>query len=572
MNYSELFRALAPESIIVLTALVVLGVDLLGLRKAPTDRRQSVAAWISVAGIAWAIAALSGAASSPRWLEGYLANSPTSAFVKQVTLALAGLTGFLSVRSRFTQHTGEFFALLLLSSVGMMLLACADNLLILFVALELTSLPLYTLTAFNKGSAESSEAGLKYFLIGSLSAAILLFGISLLYGVSGSLALSQVATALGARPEPIVYVALAMTLLGFGFKVAAAPFHLWAPDVYEGAPTPVAAFIASGSKVASFFVFGRVCLTALAGSAGSAAWGAAAPGWVPMLAGMAALSMVFGNVAALLQTNVKRLLAYSAVGHAGYALLAIIANSQQGLGALAYYAITYAITALGAFAVVGIVERESGTSGTGTLEDFAGLGRRAPVMSFCMLVFLLSLAGIPPLAGFFGKLFVFLSSARSGTTPGLLWLVVVAIGCSAISLYYYLQVLKRIYVSAPADNSGSNPTVGAPTANRPFKIHPIESASLAALAAAVVIFGCAPNWLIQHCSTSATFPARAALNPPQAPGVVDPAFVLVETRHDGVKTPLHTPAPALSATDFQVVAARGNGLGSAQAPAVIHTP
>lgn len=567
MNYSDLISALAPEAIVVLTALAVLAVDLLGLRHASLDRRQSVAAGISAAGIALAIASLSSAPVSPRWLEGYLANSPTSAFIKQVTLALAGLTGLLSLRSRFTQHTGEFFTLLLLSSVGMMLLASADNLLILFVALELTSLPLYTLTAFDKRSTASSEAGLKYFLIGSLSAAFLLFGISLLYGLSGSLALSQVAIALGTKPEPIVYVALAMTLLGFGFKVAAAPFHLWAPDVYQGAPTPVAAFIASGSKVASFFVFGRICLTALSGSAGSAAWGGASPGWVPMLAGIAALSMVLGNVAALLQSNVKRLLAYSAVGHAGYALLAIITNTQQGLGALSYYAITYAITALGAFAVVNIVERQSDASGTGSLEDFAGLGRRAPGLSLCMLVFILSLAGIPPLAGFFGKFLVFLSTARSGTSTGLLWLVIVAIGCSAISLYYYLQILKRIYVSEPASTTASRPLNPDTTAS--FQLHTVEAACLAVLAAAVVLFGCAPNWLVRHCSPTAAPLNRAVVMPLPLPSQNPVAWVHVETRRDSAVS--GATAPDIR-TDSQAVATSREGLGLANSKAVTRIP
>jgi NADH-quinone oxidoreductase subunit N len=413
-------------------------------------------------------------------LDGMLVLDQTSLVIKGVILVLMAFTAAVSLEARFTKHLGEYFALLLLARNGHDAARQLDNLLMIFVALELTSLPLYILTAFNKRSIESAEAALKYFLFGGMSAAFTLFGLSLVYGITGQMSLTDIATKLGANTEPVFYVALVMTVIGFAFKVAAAPLHLWAPDAYQGAPTPVASFIASGSKVASFFVLARVLMAGFEGAGGSAAWRQFLPGWIPILATLAVASMLLGNVAAIAQSSVKRLLAYSAVAHAGYALLAVLANTQQGFGSLLYYVITYAITALGAFGVVAAVE----TTGGDHFRDFAGLHRRAPVLSFCMLVFILSLAGIPPLAGFFGKFYVFASAARAATSLGLLWLVIVAIALSCVSLYYYLQVVKQIYV---VEGSGDAP---------PLRVNRAMQAAVVALAIAVVALGCAPDLLL----------------------------------------------------------------------------
>jgi NADH-quinone oxidoreductase subunit N len=275
-----------------------------------------------------------------------------------------------------------------------------------------------------------------------------------------------------------------MTLVGFAFKLAAAPFHLWAPDVYEGAPTPVASFIASGSKVASFFVLARILLAAFPGADGAVSMGDYVPGWMPVLAVLAVISMLVGNVAAIVQSNVKRLLAYSAIAHAGYALLAFLAllpGEPQTLTPLLFYTITYAFTVLGAFAVVGVVEAGGGRA---CLADFAGLSRRAPLLSFCMMVFMLSLAGIPPLAGFFGKFYVFTAVIGASGKLSLLWLVVLGVAASAVSLYYYLQVLKQIYAAAPAPSSTwARPDVSAQVV-------------IVLLAAVVIVLGCAPELLL----------------------------------------------------------------------------
>jgi NADH-quinone oxidoreductase subunit N len=277
-----------------------------------------------------------------------------------------------------------------------------------------------------------------------------------------------------------------MVMVGFGFKVAAVPFHLWAPDTYQGAPAPTAAFIASGSKVAAFFILAKVMMVGFAGAEGSGAWRHFSQGWFPLIAVMAALSIVLGNLAAIAQSSVRRLLAYSAVAHAGYALLALFAGRERGLTSLLYYVFTYALTILGAFGVVAVVQEKAGRE---NLAGFAGLSRRAPWLSFCMMIFMLSLAGIPPLAGFFGKLYVF--TAAVGAEPkslGLLWLAILAIAMSAVSLYYYLQVLKQIYVvDVPA---------GAVAVSSSW----LTRATIGLLALGVVVLGCAPGLLLKSLS------------------------------------------------------------------------
>ena len=370
----------------------------------------------------------------------------------------------------------------------MMLLVSSENVLLIFLSLELLSLSLYVLSALNKRSSHSAEAALKYFLFGGTSAAFLLFGLSLLYGLSNSINLVQIAHAMKSPPlDPLLAVAIVMIVLGFGFKVAAVPFHFWAPDVYEGAPANSAALIASSAKVAGFVIFYHVMVIGFAGAEGSGDWRHYTPGWVPVVAVVAVLSMVLGNLVAITQTSVRRLLAYSAIAHAGYILLALVAHTEQSFVALLYYAITYALTLVGAFGVVSIVEEQVGGE---KLSDFAGLSRRAPALSLCMLVFMLSLGGIPPLAGFFGKFFLFASTLSAGQHAlGLLWLVLVAVAMSTVSLYYYLQVLKRIYIAEP------------PSEIRPIQVPIVSQLVLCAIALSILLLGCAPNlfltWLHQ---------------------------------------------------------------------------
>ena len=337
----------------------------------------------------------------------------------------------------------------------MMLLVSTQNLLVIFITIEFLSLSLYVLTAFDKESRQSAEAGLKYFLFGGMSAGILLFGMSLLYGISGSLALGPIAAAVKTSPgDPLLTLAIVMVLAGFGFKIAAAPFHMWAPEVYQGAPTWSATLVASSSKVASFFALFVLFYLGLMGAAGSAAWGDYSAGWAALIAVVAAISMLWGNLAAIAQTSVRRLLAFSAIGHAGYMLIALVVHSRQSLIALVYYVITYALATAGAFGVLSALEGEK----VDRIADFRGLGKRAPDLSFCLLTFLLSLAGIPPLAGFFGKFYVFAAALDIADHFGLLWLVLLALAMSVVSFYYYLKVLKQAYVSEPVTGAGSYPS------------------------------------------------------------------------------------------------------------------
>lgn len=485
IDYLELLKLAAPEAILVATALLLLAIDLLRMRRKTTSERSAVACGIAAAGCLAAIVWLGGTSTQASALGGMLVIDGLTRLAKIALLVLTLFTLILSMQGRFTEHVGEYFAMLLMGTVGMLFLVSSEELLMIFLSLELTSLSLYVLTAFNKQDRHSAEAALKYFLFGGMAAAFTLFGFSLVYGLSGSTNLRDIAGAFAGRTvSPLVLVALIMTVIGFGFKVAAVPFHLWAPDAYYGAPTPSAAFIASGSKVASFFILAKVMMVGFDGLGGSGGWQKLIAGWMPILAIVAAFSMVLGNLAALAQRNVKRLLAYSAVAHAGYALMGVLADNGSGISSLVYYVITYALTALGAFGVVSIVEQSSGRS---QFSDFAGLGRRAPVLALCMMVFMLSLAGIPPLAGFIGKFYLFAAAAAADDRNlGLIWLVTLAIAMSAVSLYYYLQVLKQIYV------------VDAPSGVARLQFGGLPAAAVVLLAVLVLVLGCAPGLLLDR--------------------------------------------------------------------------
>ena len=483
MSYLQILQLAAPETVIVLTAFVVLAVDLMVLRSEAVSLRFGTGAMIASLGCIAAIAFTVGRHEEVNLFGGmFVLNSQTNV-VKAAILVLTIFTVILSTSGKFTEHVGEYLALILLATVGMMFLVSAEDLLMIFISLELLSLSLYVLTAFNKRNIKSAEAALKYFLFGGMAAAFTLFGISLLYGMSGSTNLPEIAKGLvGKGLDPLLMVAIVTTVIGFGFKVAAVPFHLWAPDAYEGAPTPSAAFIATGSKVASFFILAKVMMIGFAGAEGGAGWHQFASGWVPTVAVVAALSMVLGNLTAIAQSSVKRLLAYSAIAHAGYMLVGLLANNSDSQAALLFYVITYALTVLGAFGVVAVVEEATGGD---AIDNFAGLSRRAPVLSLCLLVFMLSLAGIPPLAGFIGKFFVFSAVVGADVKHlGLLWLVILAIAMSAVSFYYYLRVLKAVYVM---DGTNGAAAIKVPVATL---------VALLLLMALVVLLGCAPGCLL----------------------------------------------------------------------------
>lgn len=485
LEYLTLARMLAPECLAVLTALTVLMLDLGWFRHGyPRDRAKRSALVCCfgafLAGVA-AIAVPEGGVAG----SGALVITGTSQWLKLILLLLSGTVALSAAGEDFTQHVGEFHALVLLATVGMMLLVSNEHLLTTFVALELVSLSLYVLTAFNKRNPHSAEAALKYFLFGGVAAAFLLFGFSLLYGITGTLQFTAMPSTLHAhRQDPLVWVTLAMIAAGLGFKVAAVPFHLWAPDAYEGAPAPAAALVASGSKIAGFVIFARLVHVGLVPVEGSAGWKAFSAGWAPMLALLASASMVLGNLAALTQTHLRRLLAYSAVAHAGYGIVGILGQGTHAVPAVLYFAATYAVSLVGIFAVLGVLEARGITQ----LHQYSGLGRSSPLLGACLSVFILSLAGIPPFAGFFGKFYVFVAAARHGRDLHNLWLVMLGIATSCISLYYYLQILKQVWVTEPASD---------PRDVR-FELGPWTVIPCLTLALVVTLLGCWPDLLLNR--------------------------------------------------------------------------
>jgi NADH-quinone oxidoreductase subunit N len=516
--YLEIVRVAAPEIVVVLAALAVLTIDLFVTREMEPGLRVSICAMFAAAGCAVAIAWIFAFPHDANIGPGMLVSNGLTGIVKASILVLSLLTVLLvpaALRPASQEspwqpgtapmpHVGEHFALVLLSTVGMLLLISARDLLMVFLCLELSTVPLYVLAAFDKGRKESVECGLKFFLFGAVSTALTLFGFSLLYGLGGSSNLAEVARGLsGWSADPLVIAAIVLVIAGIGFKVAAAPFHLWAPDVYEAAPAVVAAFIGSASKVAGFFVLGVVLVLGL----GIAVPGerTAGSGWLITIGTVAGFSMILGNLAAIVQTNVRRLLAFSAVGHAGYMLLALLSGDQTGFAALVFYAVTYGLSALGALAIAGLVQGASNSHLNSNLNlnlapnlnpdlkptssceigDFAGLASRSPALAICMFVFMLSLAGIPPFAGFIAKFYVFATLLDPGPEIGWrLGLLFLAVGTSAVSLYYYLKVLKSIYVTAP---SGST---GVP------EVSPVTVLLLVFVAGSVLGLGCYPEALL----------------------------------------------------------------------------
>ena len=479
MDYGSLFNITLPETILEVVSLLVLVVDLAWMRKSSQAVRMAVACVLSAAGCVGALLWLFAHPTADSVASGALVATSLVAAAQAGILILSALVLLMSVKTEFSRNPGEFAAIVLLATTGMMLVTAARDLLIIFVALELLSLSLYVLTAFAKRSAQSAESALKYYLFGGMSAALMLFGFSYLYGLTGTTNLSAMTFPLSGGTVPLAIVALVLIAAGLGFKIAAVPFHLWAPDTYQGAPAPVTALIASGSKVASF-----VLLVAVTEGVIAPYYSANANAWIVLLLTMAAGSIVLGNLAALVQTSVRRLLAYSAIAHAGYMLLGIAAHTPQSGTAVLYYALTYALTTVGAFAIIGIVERATGSD---RFDAFAGLSRRNPLLSGCMLIFLLSLAGIPPLVGFWAKFNLFSAVLHAATASHWgLGFVAAALAASAVSLYYYLQVLKRIYVVQPAQPE-------------PLPVSFIELATLLLIALAVVALGLFPsalsNWI-----------------------------------------------------------------------------
>ncbi len=336
--------------------------------------------------------------------------------------------------ARKSNFRSEYYSFILFATLGIMLMASAGELVSMYISLELTSLSFYALVAFSKGDLKSSEAGLKYLILGVISSDVLLFGLALIYGLTGATRFSEIASILPRTfSEPAFLLSLIFLVAGFGFKIALVPFHMWVPDAYEGAPTPVAAFMSVGSKAAAFAITIRIFLGALA---------VAQNFWSILLPLLAVLSMTLGNLVALVQTNIKRMLAYSSIAQAGYVLMGIAALSAFGISGTLYYLLAYTFTNICAFAAVTVFASQTGSE---EIKDFAGLSQRSPTLALALTISLLSLAGMPLFAGFVAKFYIFASVALQK----LYWLVAVALINTAISLYYYLMVVKQIYIVPP---------------------------------------------------------------------------------------------------------------------------
>lgn len=442
---------IAPELIVGIAAVVIMLVDAFS----PRSQRWitgilSLAALIA-AGVAsiWLGVAWSGARSAFNGMivldELRLSFNLIFLFVSILTILIAMV--WIDIEKL---PAGEFHALLLFATAGMMLMASAGDLVIVFLGLEILSIATYVLAGFRRSDVRSNESSLKYFILGSFASAFLLYGIALIYGGTATETLPGTTNiaAIAARLDhslypPLILAGAAMMLIGFGFKIASAPFHVWTPDVYEGAPTPVTAFMAAGPKAAGFASFMRVFLFGFPiATAAASTGGYAHSSWLGALAIMAALTMSVGNVVAIVQNNVKRMLAYSSIAHAGYALVGFVAagaapaaQRSATMTAVAFYLLTYAVMNMGAFAVVTLIAR--GGDRSTNVEDYHGIGFKSPVLAFCLSIFLLSLLGMPLTAGFMSKIMVFSAALREGYV----WLVVIGVLNSAVSAYYYLRLI-----------------------------------------------------------------------------------------------------------------------------------
>jgi NADH-quinone oxidoreductase subunit N len=370
-----------------------------------------------------------------RWLGEGFVQDELALFAKRLFLVatVLGVLGSLTLRAPvFARRATEYYLLMLSSLLGMLMLASARDLILLFVAFELMSIPLYVLAGFQKGEEMAVEAALKFFLVGTVSSALIAYGLSFVYGISRTTALPGVASALSAG-SPLLVLGLALTLAGLGFKIAAFPFHMWVPDTYEAANAPFVAWLSVAPKAAGFIVIFRLYLEGV---------GDRAVLWVPVASGLAALTILAGNLMAIPQQNVKRLLAYSGIAHIGYMLIGFAAVSANGVAMMLFYLVAYLFGNMGAFLVV---EAVSQSEGSDRIDAYKGLAQRSPVLALAMLLFLLSLGGIPFVAGFWAKLYVFWAAAEKG----LYWLVLLGAILTVVALFYYLLVAKRMYIDAP---------------------------------------------------------------------------------------------------------------------------
>lgn len=488
------FYYLLPELLLTAGALAVLLLEI-----ALPRALRGWLAWITVGVLAGALAALLPSAGENLTIaKGLLAVDGFGFFFKVLFLLSAIVTVLMSPRYLDVERAspGEYYFLVLCATLGMMFMAGGIDLITLFIGLETMAVSFYILAGYLRPNRRSNEAAIKYFVLGAFSLAILLYGMSLLYGLTGTTHLRVIATALlSADTGLLLPFAVILLVAGLGFKIAAVPFHMWAPDVYEGAPTPVTAFLSVGSKAASFAMLLRIFIEGLPAfrlDGLGIAWGTPF-GWAAFFYVLSVVTMTVGNLAALTQTNTKRMLAYSSIAHAGYILIGIVAGTTWGITAALVYLGVYLFMQFGAFAVVVMLRRKEAIGDE--LKDLTGLARSHPGAAIAMLVFMLSLGGIPPTAGFMGKFWIF----GAAIDAGYVWLAVIGVLNSALSLYYYVRVVVYMWISEPA----AEPV--------PFGISPALVAVLVVAVIGSVLFGVYPRYLFEFAEASAATLGAAPL-------------------------------------------------------------
>jgi NADH-quinone oxidoreductase subunit N len=484
------FYYILPELVLTAGALLVLVADVALPRSSrPGTRPHGALAWLTLAVIgATLVSLLPFTGTRVEVAHGLIAVDRFALFFKVVFLTAAAITVLMSVRYLEVEGAppGEYYFLVLCATLGMMVMAGGIDLITIFIGLETMAISFYILAGFIKPNQRSNEAAVKYFLLGAFSLGILLYGMSIMYGLSGTTALRVMAPVfVGQERDPRLVLAVILVVAGVGFKIAAVPFHMWAPDVYEGAPTPITAFLSVGSKAASFAMLLRIFLEGLPSMSAD---------WRLLFEMLAIVTMTVGNLAALTQTNIKRMLAYSSIAHAGYLLIGVVAGTSRGVAAMLIYLLVYSFMQLGAFMVVVLLRRRDVVGDE--LKDFSGLAFRNPFAAFAMLLFMLSLGGIPPTAGFMGKFWLF----GAAIDAGYVWLAVIGVLNSAISLYYYIRLVVFMYLKK--ETMGSEPVAG-----------PSLTFALVVAVVATLVLGIYPRLLFEVAEASArTLGVAGSLN------------------------------------------------------------
>jgi NADH-quinone oxidoreductase subunit N len=508
-----------PELVLTAFGLAIMLID--PLLKPGASRKNL--GWLSFAGTLAAIAAtfcqIAWLARDPHFADpgwfGMVQVNSFSIFFHILIPAISAVCILASMEYLDTQKIGgaEFYGLILFGTVGMTLMSSAIELVLIFIALEISSISTYILAGFRRRTASSTESSLKYFLLGSFATAFFLYGVALMFGATASTRIPDIQRALSSgTPGLLALAAVALMIVGLGFKVASAPFHIWTPDVYEGAPAPVVALMSTGPKAAAFAVLLRVLFATTGGQA--------EPIWFWLIWVAAALSMTLGNFGALIQNNVKRMLAYSSIAHAGYLLVAFAAGTPRGISAAIFYTAAYAAMNVGAFAVV------SHFASTGeryvTMDDYAGLGKRSPLLAFTLTIFMLSLIGIPATAGFLAKYYVFAAALTSKTnSTALVWLTVIGLVNSAVASYYYLRVIVVMYMREPV-------TEEAPThASGTMRV------ALVVAAIATIYLGIVPGRVLDYADRGATSLSER----PDKPATSPAGIVTTELKDHAPPTP-----------------------------------